>query len=135
MQPQAPNNGQQHGHEKDLGKKILLRIERRERRIMTTKATAFAMLLAASVFISIYGVFDVVNDASHSGFFAFASLFFSDFSMAMANFSDFALSMVESFPILAMILFLSGVLFACWSLSRLLEEKELMHHHTFSALQ
>jgi hypothetical protein len=124
-----------HDHEHDLKKRILLRIEKREHRILTTKAAAFAVLLAASLFIAVYGVLEVVNDATRSGFFAFGSLFFSDFSMTVTNFSDFALSLVESFPIVATIIFLSGVLFAVWSLMRLLDETELMHRHTFSDIK
>jgi uncharacterized membrane protein len=125
---------EEHDRENDLTKKILLRIEEREHQVLTAKVAAFAVLLAASVFIVVFGVLDVVNAGTRSGFFAFAGLFFSDFSMVMANFSDFAFSLIESFPIFSTILLLSGVLFAMWSFARLIEEADHRHHRTFSSL-
>jgi|SRR6185437_16193129 len=121
--------------EQDLTQKILLCIEERERRVLKAKAGVFAMLLAASLFIAAYGVLDMVHTASRSGFFSFASLFFSDFSAATANFSDLMFSFAESFPVFSVILLLTGILFSFWSLARLLEETEFLHHRTFSALR
>lgn len=122
------------GPQKDLGKKILLRIDEREHRIVAGKVAVFASLFAASVFIATYGLIDAVNEAAHSGFFAFASLLFSDFSVILSNFSDFVFSLSESFPVFAVIFLFAGVFFAIWSLGHLLEELSSTHDRTFSTL-
>lgn len=116
-----------------LTKKILLRIEREERRRRAVKTAAFGAVLFGSLALAGYGWMAVAADASHSGFLAFASLFFSDFSVAIASFSDFALSIVESFPVFPAALFLSGIFFAIWSAARFMNEIVLARRHLFSA--
>lgn len=131
----GPYKEEMQEREGDLTKKILARIDEREHQIMNAKVAGFAVLFAASALIVAFGLFDVISAGTRSGFFAFSGLFFSDFSAVMANFSDFSLALVESFPIFSTILLLSGVLFAVWSLARLIEEADHKHHRTFSALR
>jgi hypothetical protein len=117
------------GKEKFLGlaDKIMLRIERRERRLLIAKTAGFGALLAGSVSLIGYGWMAVVADASHSGFFAFTSLFFSDFSAAVStSFSDLLMSLVESFPVFSTVLFLSGIFFAIWSAARFINDIALI---------
>lgn len=116
-----------------LTKKILLLIEREERRRRAVKTAAFGAALLGSLVLAGYGWMATAADASHSGFFAFTSLFFSDFSAAAASFSDFMLSVVESFPVFPAALFLSGVFFAVWSAARFINEAVLVRRHLFSA--
>lgn len=110
----------------ELTKKILLRIERIERRRLVLKASGFGIVLAVSLALVVYGSFDLMAEASRSGFLAFSSLFFSDFSATIANFSDFILSMIESFPVFSATLVLSGVFFAIWSAAGFVSEVMLM---------
>ncbi|HVO28972.1 MAG TPA: hypothetical protein VMT81_03250, partial [Candidatus Paceibacterota bacterium] len=76
----------------------MLRIERHERRKLIAKTAGFGVLFAGSVSLLVAAYFNLVSAADQSGFFSFASLLFSDFSIAMANFQDFAYSIIESFP-------------------------------------
>lgn len=105
-----------------LTEMVLLRIARRERRILGIKIAVSAVTFAASVGIIIIGYIDLIANLSRSGFFDIASLMFSDFSSMMTNFPDFALSMIESFPVFTAALLLSGVMFAVWSMAALIDE-------------
>ncbi len=116
-----------------LAGRILLRIEKEERRRLMIKSVAFGAVLMGSVALMIYGGTEAFIQASRSGLFAFTSLFLSDFATTMGNFSDFSLSIVESFPVFSVAILFSGVFFAVWSAARFLGEVALMRTHTFSS--
>ena len=105
----------------DLNRKIMQRIERYERRMLIVKATGFGLLFLGSVAFLVAAYFNLTAAFAQSGFFNFASLFFSDFSVAMANFQDFAFSMVESFPVFSAAFLVAGVIAAIWSAAHFLE--------------
>jgi hypothetical protein len=113
----------------DLKKKIILRIDRVERRRLMAKAAGFAAACGASLTFATFAYFEVMAEASRSGLWSFVSLLFSDFSSAIANFSDFALSIVESFPIFSTALLLCGIFFAIWSAARFANEIALLRGH------
>ena len=118
-----------------LTQKILLRINRHERRVLGAKIAASACVFGASVGVAIAGYVNLVANLSRSGFFQISSLMFSDFSSMIANFPDFAFSVMETFPIFTTALLLSGVLFAVWSLAALIDEASLFRNRragTFS---
>ena len=117
----------------ELRKNILLRIEREEWRKLLVRTISFGTILLLSLFFVLYGIVDVLNEASRSGFSAFVSLFFSDSSATLASFSNYMLSLIESFPIYSTVLLLSGLFFMIWSASRFTEEVTLVRKHTFSA--
>ena len=118
----------------ELAKKILLRIDNEERRRLLFHAIAFCAALLGSVALAVYGAVSVTAAASQSGFMAFVSLFFSDFSAAMASFSDFAFSIIESFPVVSAALLLSGIFFALWSAANFIKEVATLRRRTFAAL-
>ncbi len=121
------------GPSPDLAKNILLRIKREERQRLIVKTAGFGAALAASLALAVYGYFDAAAEASRSGFFAFASLFFSDFSATAASFSDFAFSIIESFPVFSVSIFLSGVFLAVWSAAGFVGEVALIKQEMSSA--
>lgn len=108
-----------------LAEKILLKIVRRERRILGIKIAASASIFVISISTITITCRDLMFGLSHSGFFQFASLAFSDFSSVASSFPDFAYSMVESFPIFTAALLLSGILFAIWSMAAFIDETSL----------
>ena len=108
-----------------LTEKVLLAIGRRERRVLGFKIAASACVFGVSVGVAVAGYVNLVAALSQSGFFAIASLMFSDFGAMVANFPDFAFSIMESFPIFTAALLLGGVLFAIWSLAALIDEASL----------
>ncbi len=108
--------------------RIIGRIEEERRGLLVRRAWTWGLALGASGTLAGYGWFATEAQAAHSGFFTFASLFFSNFSAAAANFSDFFLSVAETFPVFAAALFLSGVFFAVWSAARFAREISLLRH-------
>lgn len=117
----------------ELAKRILQGIRRIERRRLVIKTVGFGAVLAVSSVLVVYGCFDVAAEAARSGFTSFVSLFFSDFSVTAASFSDFAFSILESFPVIPVVLLLSGVFCAIWSAAGFVSEISLMREETFSS--
>jgi len=115
----------------ELAGKILRKIEYVERRRLIYKAGLFGAALLASLGLAFYGIFAVQAEAYRSGFLAFTSLFFSDFSATLSNFSDFSLSIIESFPFFSATVLLAGVFFAIWSASNFINDISLMRRHIF----
>jgi hypothetical protein len=114
-----------------LTEKILLRIDRRERRMLGVKIAVSACVFGVSVGMAVAGYVNMVASLSQSGFFEIASLMFSDFSSMAANFPDFALSVMESFPIFTTAFLLAGVMFAIWSMAALIDEASLLRGGRF----
>ena len=118
-----------------LARTILLRIEKRERRILAIKTAATAVFFAASVWVVQIGYTNLMGGFERSGFLTFTSLLFSDFSLVASNLSDYLFSMIESFPIFSAAILLGGVGFAIWSMGMLVNEATLMNDHRFSLLK
>lgn len=118
-----------------LTEKILLRIARRERRVLAAKIAASACIFGVSVGIAVAGYVNLMAALSQSGFFAFASLAFSNFSSIAANLPDFILSIVETFPVFTAALALGGVLFSIWSMAALIDETSLYRSKKFFAIE
>lgn len=110
----------------ELKQSILARVDKIERRVVFIKTTLFGATLLGSLSLIVFGVNAVIADASHSGFFAFSSLLFSDFSSIFANFSDYVLSMIESFPVFSSAILFAGIFFAIWSAARFINELAIM---------
>lgn len=118
-----------------LGKAILLRIERRERRMIILKAAVAAILFVVSVWVIKAGSASLMAGFERSGFLTLASLAFSDFSIVFSNLPDFLLSVIESFPVFSAAAVLGGVVFAIWSIGLFISEASLMRGHKFSLLK
>ena len=117
-----------------LKMRILGRIARYERRKLRFKVAAFWTVIIGSLGVTAFGAVAVFGDALQSGFLQFASLFFYNFSSAMAAFPDLALSMVESFPVFSSAFFLAGIFLAIWSVAKLANEIVFMHAHNISII-
>ena len=105
-----------------LAPRILHCIEDRERRDLRLKTAAFGAAFTGSLSVVVAGFLNFGAQVSQSGFFSFTSLWFSDFSTALANWSDMLLSMIESFPALSAALVLGGFAFGLWSAMKLMDE-------------
>jgi hypothetical protein len=118
-----------------LTEKILLRISKRERSILGIKIAVSACVFGTSVGVAIAGYLNLIASLSRSGFFQLASLMFSNFSAVVANFPDFIFSVTESFPVFTIVLLLSGLLFAIWSMAALIDEASLFRARRSLALK
>ena len=115
-----------------LARRIMGRIERRERRILFAKMAGFGACVMGSLSLAGFGFVDAATGLSHSGFFSFASLIFSDFSSTISNFPDFIFSVMESIPTIPIAFLLGGATFFFWSASRFIKELPAIHAHQFS---
>lgn len=110
------------------------RIKRYERRILIAKTVGFGTLFAASASILVLAYLNLVSALTQSGFFQFASLFFSDFSSAMANFQDFAFSIIESFPVFSAAFVVGCLIAVIWSATHFIEDISQMREYRNFAL-
>ncbi len=99
----------------DLAQKTLLAIARYERRVLLGKLVGLGAMFAASLTVVVMEATAAGAQLGQSGFFQFAALFFSDFSMAARNLPDISLSMLESFPAFPIGLAIGGLVIAIWS--------------------
>ena len=116
-----------------LAHKIMGRIEQRERRLLFAKVIGFGACIIGSLSLVSFWFINAAAELSHSGFFSFASLVFSDFSSAITNFPDFISSIMESIPAIPIALFFGGIVFFLWSMARFARELSIKTHtHQFS---
>jgi hypothetical protein len=106
----------------ELQAKIMGEIRRHERRVLLLKTAGFAAFFVISTGVLVAAYFNLASALVQSGFWGFASLFFSDFSVAMGNFQDFAYSIIESFPVFSAAFLLGGVIAVIWSASHLIAD-------------
>ncbi len=119
----------------ELQRKIMKRIERHERRVLFLKTLGFGTLLAGSLSVLVVAYLNLTAALAQSGFYSFASLFFSDFSTAMANFQDFAFSILESFPVFSAAFLVGGIIAVIWSAAHFIDDISNMRtHRTMAAL-
>ena len=117
-----------------LARAILVRIERRERRVLIAKIVASVCMFGVSLLVIGVGLVDFRASLAETGFLQFASLIFSDFSTIASNLPDFALSMIESFPAFSAAAMFTGAGFAIWSLAAIADEVSAVKHRKFSLL-
>ncbi len=115
-----------------LTRTILLRIDRRARRVLMAKIAASACVFAGSLWMIGVGYIDFQASLAQTGFLQFGSLLFSDFSFIVSNLPDFALSMIESFPIFSAAAILGGLAFAIWSSAAMFDEISMVGTKKFS---
>jgi uncharacterized membrane protein YiaA len=111
-----------------LVRKIMSRIEQRERRFLFAKMAGSVVCIVGSLSLISFGFMNAAMELSRSGFFSFASLFFSDFSSAIANFPDFVSSIMESVPAIPIALLFGGIVFFLWSAAVFAKELSIKTH-------
>jgi len=89
----------------ELFEKIILRIGKEERMTVAKKRIIFfSFLLIVSSFGLVYSFIAVQEALVNSGFFQFFSLIFSDFSIVATYWQNFLLTLLESLPVIAVVI-------------------------------
>lgn len=92
---------------KDLFNKIILRIKKEEKIFIIKKRL---LIVSAVLFLSsvafIFSAITTHTEFIKSGFFDFFSLMFSDFNTIIAYWQNFSMSLLESLPVVSVIIFL-----------------------------
>ena len=107
---------------KDLNHRVMRRVIATKRRALALKAAGFGSLFAGSLALLAFAYMNLTAALTQSGFLSFASLFFSDFNVAMANFQDFMFSILESFPVFSAAFLVGGLIAVIWSATHLLRD-------------
>lgn len=91
---------------KRLLKRVLECINKKQRLFIMRRVVAFSLALAISLLAFLPALRMLSQNIIDSGFIHFASLIFSDFSIVMTHWKIFALILLETLPIVSLILFL-----------------------------
>ncbi len=119
----------------ELLERVLLRIKK-ERRLITVKRRIF--LFSAGLFVTIAAFIPaaqmVWNGFTESGFLKFLSLIFSDAEIIAGYWQNFVMSLLESLPVMGLVLFLAVTLaflemlkLLTKNLKFILNSKQLIH--------
>jgi len=120
----------------DLLGKIMQRIDQ-EKRLLTLKRRLFLFSagLIGAIILFIPALKGVISGLTQSGFIQYFSLLFSDAEIVLAYWQNYALSLLETLPVMSLILLLATV-FAILELLKLLANdlknifisKQLIHN-------
>jgi uncharacterized membrane protein len=89
----------------ELFERIILRIGKEERMIVAKmRIVFFSFLLIVSSFGFAYSFIATQNALVNSGFIQFFSLIFSDFSIVATYWQNFLLTLLESLPVIAVVI-------------------------------
>ena len=86
--------------------KVIFAVNREERRVATIKASIFSVLSFVSVSGFLWSLKYLFESMSSSGFSQFLSLVFSDGFSVLKYAGDYILSMTDSLPVVALLVFL-----------------------------
>lgn len=114
MRPFAVLIGMAHFEPKEpfeaLFKKVMRRIKQEQRLLVVKRLAAFSIILAGSAAAFVPAFRMVSADFAESGFVEFFSLIFSDSALITAYWQNFVFVLLESLPVMSMIVFLITVL-------------------------
>lgn len=114
----------------ELQSKILGRISLREHRIARTKKAVMGIFSVSSLTGLVLAIRFTLDELSQSGLFHYLSLAFSDSGAMVTLWQEFALSLVDSIPIMGMILTLGSVAIFLGSI-RFIFTSELKTKHIY----
>jgi hypothetical protein len=107
---------------KGLPKRILARISMEEKRLDRIRAWIFGGSSVASFGLSLWAVVYLVDSIKQTGFGQYFSLLFSGDSAVYVYWKELSFSLVESLPIVSVIVFLSAIGFFIWSFANVLRK-------------
>jgi len=79
----------------------------------------FGFLSVASLVGAVFASINMVRAISQSGFGQYVSLVFSDGGVVMSYWKEFLFSLMESMPIMGVVLCLGAIALFVWSLSKI----------------
>jgi hypothetical protein len=106
---------------KGLAGRVLAMISMEEKRMAKVRTWIFGSASVASFGLSLWAVIYLVESVKQSGFWQYFSLIFTD-KVALTYWRELSLSLVESLPIVSVIVFLAAVGFFIWSFSKAVEK-------------
>jgi hypothetical protein len=112
---------------KGLETRILARINKEEKHLMIFKALAFGSTSLASLGFSLWAIIYLANNLKQSGFWQYLSLLFSGDGTVYYYWRELSLSIVESLPIVSLIIFLAAIGILVWSVANTIKDTKLLN--------
>lgn len=113
---------------KGLLKRVLQCINKKQRLFIIRRVIAFSLALVISL-LAFFPAFRMLSqNIFDSGFIYFASLIFSDFSIVIIHWKIFTLTLLETLPIISLILFLIVLFLFLESVKYLSKNIKFMKH-------
>jgi hypothetical protein len=99
--------------------KVSCAIREQEKSSATVRFWAFGGTTAASFGLSLWAVINLIKSFKETGFWQYLSLIFSENSIALTYWKEISFSLAESLPVFGLIIFLSGLGFFVWSITKI----------------
>lgn len=118
----------------DLLANIMLKISREQRLGLYRKMAAHASVSALSLGLLLSSFYYIYTNLAQSAFFDLLSLFFSDFGIVLSFWQDYLLSVLESLPLMSLMIFFASTLLLLEMARRLVDDLiiKIPHlHHEF----
>ena len=103
---------------KGLETKITARIKNEEKKMTRIRIFVFGGSSVASFVFSLWAIIYLVKNLKESGFWQYFSLIFSENGAILSYWRELSLSLVESLPVVSLIIFLSAVGLFIWSFTK-----------------
>ncbi|MFA5022753.1 MAG: hypothetical protein WC385_02615 [Candidatus Paceibacterota bacterium] len=116
----------------DLDERVYARLEQEQKKLAKRHLLIFGLADAFSAVGLVVSVFYLVNLSAGSGFYNYLSLFWSDGGSIALYWHELALSLVESLPMLGVIIFLGVALILLLSLAKTLSNLKAFYYQTNS---
>ena len=114
--------------DKGLLEKIMRRIRREQRLLLLKRSIIYLVGLAGSMAAFVPTFRMVKTGLIESGFIQFFSLLFSDLNIVMAHWQNFALALLESLPVMDIIVFAVVIVVFLESLKFLAKDMKIVFH-------
>lgn len=110
-----------------LTEKILLKIKNRQKFLIIRRLVASSIGAITSIALFIPALKTAQAAVMESGFLQFFSLLFYDFKIVIANWQSFSLSLLESLPVMGLVMVLAVILIFLGSLNFLIKNIKLIN--------
>jgi len=105
----------------ELKKSIIGKIKVLEMRKTLKKVVLSSFISLVSITSVVIFVINIINDASKSGLSQYLSLIFSDGKLIATYWQTYVMSVVESLPIIPIVIVVVSISIFIWSLNKFLE--------------
>jgi len=106
-----------------LEKRILTKIREMTRKQQMVRIFVLGGSAIASFGLSVWAAISLAKNTAQTGFWQYLSLAFSENGTILSYWKEFAFSLVESLPILSLILFLTTIGFFIWSFTNIFKNQ------------
>jgi hypothetical protein len=105
--------------EKELVNRLSCVIHQQEKHSARVRFWALGSTTVASFGLSLWAIIYLIKSFKESGFWQYLSLIFSEDGAILAYWKELSFSLAESLPVFGLIVFLAGIGFFIWSITKI----------------